>query len=269
MYGFLLRPRWLGFHALVIAGVVVMVMLGLWQLDRLAERRDFNAQVESRIDLPDTSIGELIPAGAEPAASEIEWRTVVATGTYLPGEQFAVVNRSQNGRAGDNVVTPMVLDDGRTLIVNRGFVPLGFEPPDPPVGTVAIRGVVRPSQERRTGQLSDPAEGVLTEVQRLDIERLEPQLTGPVIGVYVDLLESNPAEPDGLPEPVVRPDLSDGPHLSYAVQWFIFASAVALGWVLAVQRSIAKRRGPAPPGEDHPSSDEPAATTALAGTPDA
>jgi surfeit locus 1 family protein len=252
----------------VIAGVVVMIGFGLWQLDRLADRQDFNAQVEARIDLPDRELVEVLPVGAEIDPDEVEWRTVIATGRYVADEQVLVINRSQNGRAGDNVALPLVLDDGRTLIVNRGFVPLGMEIPEPPVGEVAIRGVIRPSQERRVGQLSDPAEGVLTEVQRLDIERLAPQMTGAVLPVYVDLVESNPPEPPGVPEAVVRPDLTDGPHLSYAVQWFIFASAVAVGWVLAVSRSVQKRRLDAARDGDPPPSDEREPATALAGTPD-
>lgn len=266
MYGFLLRPLWIGFHLLVVAGIAVMIGFAFWQLDRLSERRTFNDQVESRIDLPHRDLAELLPAGAAIDPGQVEWRTVVANGVYLPEEQFVVVNRSQNGRAGDNVVTPMLLDDGRTLIVNRGFVPLGIDAPEAPAGNVAVRGVIRPSQERRTGQLSDPATGVLAEVQRIDVERLGPQLTGEVIPVYVDLLESSPPEPVGLPEPVIRPDLSDGPHLSYAVQWFIFAAAVALGWVLAVIRSTTKHRHDRTDGADPPPSDEPEPARALAGT---
>jgi cytochrome oxidase assembly protein ShyY1 len=59
---------------------------------------------------------------------------------------------------------------------------------------------------------------------------------------YVDLVESQPAESTGLPEPLPAPDLSEGPHLSYAVQWFIFATCVAIGWVLAVRHSFTQRR---------------------------
>lgn len=265
MYGFLLRPRWIGFHLLVIAGVVAMVNFGFWQLDRLDQRREFNAQVESRSDLPAAPLDELLGSGVD----EIEWRQLLATGRYLPDEQFLVVNRSQNGRPGDNVVTPLDLGDGRTLLVNRGFVPLGFAVPDAPPGDVAVRGVVRPSQERRTGQLSDPSDGALTEVQRIDITRLAPQITGDVIPLYVDLLDSNPPEPDGIPEAVVRPDLSEGPHLSYAVQWFIFAIAVVVGWVLAVRRSVTKRRADATATPGSPPSTDGEPARALSGTPDA
>ena len=60
--------------------------------------------------------------------------------------------------------------------------------------------------------------------------------------MYVDLRQSDPAESAVL-EPVVKPDLSEGPHLSYAVQWFIFSVCVAVGWVLAVRHSRQGRRG--------------------------
>jgi cytochrome oxidase assembly protein ShyY1 len=239
MYRFLLRPKWIGFHVLVVAGIVALVSLGFWQLRRLDERRDFNTRVEARTELPPTPLDEVLASGLP---DEIEWRTVTVTGRYLPDEQFVVVNRSQGGRAGENVATPLDLGDGRTLIVNRGFVPLTIDAPPAPVGAVDVVGRVRQSQTRRTGQLSDPTEGELTEVQRLDIPRLEPQLPGDVVPVYVDLLASQPAEAPGLPDPVQRPPLGEGPHLSYAVQWFIFSVCVAIGWVLAVRRSIRTRR---------------------------
>ena len=244
MYAFLLRPKWIGFHLLVFGAIVLMINLGFWQLRRLDERQDFNAAVEARIDQPavplDDVLAELAASGS---ASEVEWRPVTATGEYLPDEQFVVINRSQGGRAGDNVVTPMRLADGRTLIVNRGFVPLGLEQlPTAPSGTVAVEGRVRPSQVRRTGQLSDPAEGDLDTAQRIDIARLEAQLPGEVVPVYVDLVASDPPEAETFPEPVARPELSEGPHLSYAGQWFLFSVAVAVGWVLAVRKSVATRR---------------------------
>ncbi|HWM20497.1 MAG TPA: SURF1 family protein [Ilumatobacteraceae bacterium] len=239
MYRFLLRPKWIGFHLLVVAGIVVMVNLGFWQLRRLDQRRDFNARVEARGELPPEPLDEVLASGSP---DDIEWRVVTVTGRYLADEQVVVVNRSQGGRAGDNVVTPIELDDGRILLVNRGFVPLNVAAPPPPDGDVDVTGRLRQSQERRTGQLSDPGEGDLTELQRLDIPRLVAQLPGEVVPVYVDLLTSEPPEAPGLPEPVARPPLGEGPHLSYAIQWFIFSVCVAIGWVLAVRRSIATRR---------------------------
>jgi cytochrome oxidase assembly protein ShyY1 len=245
MYRFLLSPKWLGFHLVVVAGILVMVNLAFWQLDRLDARRDFNSVVLDRADLPSNDIDQLLLGDdkvGDPRLEEIEWRQATTTGEYLPGLQFTVINRSQNGRAGANVVTPLQLADGRILLVNRGFVPLGFGFPDAPSGPVDVRGLLRVSQQRRTGQLSDPLEGVLTELQRLDIDRIATQTPGVVLPMYLQLLISNPPETPGFPEPVIRPDLSEGSHLSYAVQWLIFATAVAAGWVLAIRRSVQQRK---------------------------
>jgi cytochrome oxidase assembly protein ShyY1 len=241
MYRFLLRPKWIAFHLLVVVAIIAMINFGFWQLRRLDQRRDFNATIEERYDEAPVPLDDLLTPATDPEA--VEWRPISTAGTYVPDGQFVVVNRSQNGRAGRNVVVPLRLDDGRILLVNRGFVPYLVEDvPDVPATEVEIVGRLRESQTRSLGQLSDPAEGALVEVQRVDIPRLSQQLTGEVVPMYVDLVASVPPEASDLPEPVATPDLSEGNHLSYAVQWFIFSIAVAVGWVLAVRRSIATRR---------------------------
>ncbi len=239
MYRFLLRPKWIAFHALCLFGIALMLWLAMWQLRRLDERQEFNAQVVARSEQPAVTIDELL---VEPDfdPDEASWRQVTAAGTWLP-QQIVVFNRTQGGVAGDNILTALVQDDGVTVLVNRGFVPLDTPTPPPPTGRVEILGTVRPSQERRTGELTDD-ELAVTEVRRVDIDRLAPQLPGQVAPVYLDLVASEPAISAVDPAPVPAPDLSDGPHLSYAGQWFIFAVAVAIGWVFAVRRSIRTRR---------------------------
>jgi len=241
MYRFMLRPKWIGFHLLVLATIVTMINLGFWQLRRLDQRQAFNALIEQRYDLPPEPLDELLDPDIDPA--DIEWRPVTTSGTYLPDEVILIANRSQGGRAGLNVVVPMQIDDGRILLVNRGFIPLAREtPPAVPASEVEIVARLRQSQEKRLGQLSDASDGDLEIAQRVDIERLATQLPGEVVPMYVDLIQSTPPELGGLPEPVAAPTLGEGNHLSYAVQWFIFSIAVAVGWVLAVRRSIGTRR---------------------------
>lgn len=240
MYRFLLRPKWIGFHLLVAGAMVAMVNLGLWQLRRLDQRRDFNAVVEARYDATPVPIGDLLTAGTDP--DDVEWRPVTTAGEYLPGDGVRIVNRSQSGRAGDNLVVPLRLDDGRLLLVNRGFVPIEADAPAPPGGHVAVTGRLHPSETRRLGQLSDPEQGRLTEAQRIDIERLAPQLPGEPVPMYLDLIESQPPDATPFPEPIARPELGEGPHLSYAVQWFLFTVAVGVGWVLAVRHSLRARQ---------------------------
>ena len=246
MYRFLWRPKWIGFHLLVIAAIVAMVNLGFWQLRRLEQRRDFNVTIEARYDAPPVDLDTLVGPGRndpdDPRLDDVEWRPVTTTGIYRSDASIQIVNRSQGGRAGENTVTPLELPDGRVLLVNRGFVPLGESAPPAPHGTVTVTGRLRPSDDRRTGQLSDPADGALTVAQRVDLARLAAQFDAPLVPMYVDLIASEPVDGEPYPEPVARPDLTEGPHLSYAVQWFIFAAAVAVGWALAVRHSASKHR---------------------------
>lgn len=244
MCRFLLRPRWLAFHLLVVVGVVAMVNLGFWQLRRLDDRQEFNALIEARYDQPPVPLDELLAPGVvtQDDTEVVAWRPVSTAGTYQPDEEVLIVNRSQNGRAGVNTVVPLRLADGRILFVNRGFVPQTEDIPPVPALDIEIVGRLRPSEQRRLGQLSDPADGALREAQRLDVDRLAAQVDGPVVPMYVDLIDSSPDEPGRFPEPVIAPDLSEGNHLSYAVQWFIFSIAAAVGWFLAVRKSVRGRR---------------------------
>lgn len=271
MYGFLFRPKWLIFHAVVVAGVVAMVAAGFWQLDRLDQRKEFNSQVFERSQAEPTDIMSVLDRLDDGSLTpeEAEWLPVTFDGTYLP-DQVVEFNNSQGGRAGDNVLTALVVDDGVTIIVNRGFIPLGFDVPLAPQILVEGLGYVRTSEVRGRGGLTDADDGEpLTEIRRIDIPRLAQQFPGDVAPVYVQLIATQPPIVVGDPEPVVLPELSNGSHLSYAMQWFVFSLCVAIGWVLAVRRSIrAQVRGAtvARSDADHPSSDEPEAATAPAGT---
>jgi cytochrome oxidase assembly protein ShyY1 len=245
MYRFLLRPAWLLFHVVVIVAVVFMIGAGFWQLQRLDERKDFNSEVRERSQRAPLELAavldELDAGTLDPPTAE--WLPVTASGTYLP-DQVLEFNNSQGGRAGDNVLTALVLDDGMTVIVNRGFIRLGVGVPSPPAVEVQIVGYIRPSEVRDRGGLTDADDGEpLTEIRRIDIPRLAEQFPGEVAPVFVQLTASEPEIGPGDPSPVVLPELDNGPHLSYAIQWFIFAICVVVGWVLAVRRSLAVRAG--------------------------
>ncbi len=287
MYGsrfsFLLRPKWIAFHVLVFGSVALMIWLAFWQLDRLDERRAFNDRVTEQIEqspaqldeLLDESLSGSLSGAGDPEA--IEWRQALVSGRYLP-EQVVWFNRSQDGLAGDNVLTALVTDDGTTVVVNRGFVPLGVDVPAPPTGDVQILTRVRLPQERQRGELTDAtdSDAPVTEVRRVDLGQLSAQLPGEVAPVYLDLIDSIPAVELSDPVPVPAPTLDEGPHLSYTAQWFIFAVCVLIGWVLAVRRSIRTHRrnaltaeadGPALPGSDRPDDVEAASSTTGTGAP--
>ena len=235
MYRFLFRPKWIGFHLLCIFGIVLMVNLAFWQLSRLDQRQNFNSEVRQR------SVLEIVDLAILPTndPSSLEWRAAGVFGTYLPEDQVLIINRSQGGLAGMNLVTPLLLDDGRAVLINRGFIPLTAEPPAAPAGRVQIVGTLHTTEIRSTGQATEGS-GALSEFFRIDIDRIQQQIEPVLLPVFLAAEKSKPND-DSLLAPIAAPVLSEGPHLSYAVQWFIFATAVLVGWVLAVRKSLSSR----------------------------
>lgn len=233
---FLLRPRWIAFHIGCLALIVLMANLSAWQFHRLSERRDFNERVRDRSTISAVDVDTIDLADPSTAS----WRRIGAVGTYLPDEQVLILNRSQNGVAGLNVVTPLLLDNGDVIAVTRGFVPLSATPPVAPSGRIRVVGVLRESEKRRSGQPRE-AEGDLTEMFNLDLNRLQEQINGPLLPLWLAADGSDPAD-DPILAPVAPPELSEGSHLSYAIQWIIFSVCVVVGWLLAVRRSIRRVR---------------------------
>jgi surfeit locus 1 family protein len=248
------RPSWIIRHVLVVALVATMIGFGLWQLRRLDERRDQNALIAARMAEAPAAAADVVPAGAAIGSEEIEavrYRPVVATGRYEHDDTVVVDNRSYNGAPGGWVLTPLRLDGGGAVVVNRGFIGFTREgtlvPPAPPEGAVTVEGLVFPSQQRGRFGGTDPAEGRLEVLARADIGRLSQQLDYDVLPAYVQLRASDPAEaPAGPDQPEVialpEPALDAGPHLSYAVQWFIFSTIGIVGYPLILRR-VAEQEG--------------------------
>lgn len=235
----LLSVKMIALHVFTMVLVVVMVNLGLWQLSRHNDRATFNEAVRARADQAPRPADEIL--ALDPDVADLEWYPLSATGEYLPNEDLLVVNVSQDGQAGVDPVAAMRLDDGSILLVNRGFIPLAVQVPEPPAGRVTIVGRVRVSNARKRGALTDAPTGDLREIQRIDIPRLAEQLPGDVLPIYVDLLGSNPPDSPVLSR-IADPQLTLGPHLSYVVQWFVFSLCAIAAWVFIVRRALATSR---------------------------
>jgi len=136
--------------------------------------------------------------------------------------------------------TPLELDNGDVIAVARGFLPLEATPPPAPSGRVRVVGIVRESEKRRSGQARE-ADGELREMFTLDLDRLQQQIDASLLPVWLAVDASDPAD-DPAFSPIAPPELSEGPHLSYAIQWIIFSVCVVVGWVIAVRRSIRRAR---------------------------
>lgn len=235
---YLFRPKWIAIHMLVITLIVVMFNLADWQWSRHNERKAFNATLIERFEADTRPFTELLASGTP---EQIEWLPAEVSGTYLANSDISLVNVSQNGIAGYDAITPMKIADGTIVLINRGFLPLAAPSPPAPDGEVTLVGRLRASDARESGEISEAPTGSLTEVFRIDIDRLAPQLGGDVAPVYVQLLKSSPPDDPNLAM-IADPTFNNGSHLGYTVQWIIF-SICALGtWVVLIRREMAKQK---------------------------
>lgn len=275
-YGFLARPKFIAFTIGMAALVVLMVNLGFWQLRRLHERREANAQVTEHVAEGAVPIGTLLtPKSTGEDVSDAQWRLVTATGTYDPTEQVLIRNRSLDSNDGYHVVTPLRMADGSAVLVNRGWIPLeqqaGKAPavPAAPTGVVTVTGRVRTTQQKgRYFSPADPPTGRLSELYRVDVPRIGQQVPYHLLPAYLELTATQPPTTSNQPVLIALPELDDGPHLSYAVQWFFFSACAIVGWVLAIRRSARQRQQATAPAQDSGEPDTAAVPPAATETPD-
>ncbi len=243
----LTSPIWIAGHVVALVAVIGFVLLGLWQLRRHDERRALDARITERVAAAPEPLGDLIAVHGEDGAA-LDLRPTLVTGTYMVDEEVILQARTLNGRSGNEVLTPLDLGDGSVVFVDRGWVPLDVVGPpvagaEPPEGQVTVTGFLRPTQVRGSFGPVDPLTGELDRVARVDLERLQQQIDGDVLPVYVVLAAQDPAQPGDLPIALPDPEPGGGPpHFSYAFQWFAFAGVVAVGYPILLRRT-ARRRG--------------------------
>jgi cytochrome oxidase assembly protein ShyY1 len=256
VYRFLLSRQWICLTLLALALIPVMTELGFWQLHRHEARVARNALVARSLEAPAVPVTRLTAPGRSPA-DDARFRTVRATGRYDRGEEVVVRQRtSADGKLGYFVVTPLVLRDGRALLVNRGWIPAGGDltrfpdVPPAPGGEVTVTG--RLMEDETTGDSGIREKPGLPDRQVMLINSGDrAEATGRVVlGGHVQLVGTSPAPRGEQPERLPEPDHSGvGVHLAYAVQWWLFAAAVPVGWGVLVRRErkdrLAAAAGPA------------------------
>ncbi len=228
------RP-WLGpvLAVLVAAGAVVMIGLGVWQLQRLVERRALNARITNLMAQPPLPLSASI--GGVP-----EYTPVLATGVFDFANEIEVKNRAHEQQPGVHLLTPLRLQGSdQAVLVDRGWIPYTQADPtaraayDGPAGVVTVIGLARSSEARTFFLLpadptASPAAPRLDSWFWINIPQIQTQIPYPLLPFFVE------AAPRGGPASLPLSsyediDLSDGPHLSYAIQWFAFVVILVAG----------------------------------------
>jgi cytochrome oxidase assembly protein ShyY1 len=233
----LFTPRWILIHLGVISLIVLMINLGLWQLDRLDNKRRLNEAVAERAVEPVAPYSQIRQEGLD-NPKDLEWRRVSLEGKYLTEKPITLINRSSNGSAGYNSLVPFQLENGDLMLVNRGFVPLATANPKAPEGSLQIVGFLRVSQSRSALGAIDNTDANNTEFQRVDIPLIMKSLGAQPLEHYLQLVKESPTTNAQWPEPVALPEPSEGSHLSYAFQWFFFCAVAFVAWVVVIRRRL-------------------------------
>jgi surfeit locus 1 family protein len=239
----LFARRWILTTLLIILAAGVFIRLGVWQLARLQQRRAFNAHYADIQTLPPLNL---------PAADDLpsmEYRQVRAVGRYDFGNQVALRNQYNGVEYGYHLLTPLLLSDGEAVLVDRGWIPAGdnslreswgrYDEP----GEVRVSGIIRLGGADSPFALAEPTLGPDRTRRDLwntvDLGGLSAQIPYGLLPVYIQLDPDDARSQPPIPyQPV--PELTEGPHLSYALQWFSFALISVAGYLGYVRRQESK-----------------------------
>lgn len=242
-YRFLFTRRWVGY--LVLAAIVAAACAGLskWQMDRRNQAVSEIQRVQQNYNKNPVPF-ESAQKYFEAADPEAKWTTVSVTGQYLMQDQRIVRNRPNNSAPGYEVLVPFRLTSGETIVVNRGWLPIGNARPGypdvvpkPPAGTVEAVVRIKPSEPEMDGR-SAP-EGQLASIALSEYAR---QVGYPLMTGSYGLMASESPSPAVAPQQLSLPPVQEGSNLSYALQWLTFGilAFVGFGYTARQQARIAR-----------------------------
>lgn len=227
---FLLSRRWLAFAVVVALLAYLAYLLGVWQFHRLDDRRAENRVVATNLAADPVPVTDALDPGRAPG-DEQEWQHVTASGTWDDTRTVVVKYQTRDGEPGVDVVTPLVLDDGEAVLVNRGWLAAdnsGGTTPDVPEadpGRVNVTGYVR---NDATGDSARVTDGETRAVSSTEIGTTLPY---PVLRGWVELQDQDPEAGTPLAPAPLPDDTSEGPHFFYGLQWWFFGALAVFGFL--------------------------------------
>jgi len=243
----MISRRWILTTILVVSAMAVMIRLGIWQLDRLEQRRLFNSRVLAQTSQPALNLNAW---SGEEGLSEMEYRQVFVVGEYNHSQEIALRNQHWSNQSGVHLVTPLQISGSeQAVLVDRGWIPAkDFEFGDwsafTESGKVKVNGIIRPSISKADfGSKSDPYLGTINDPIKawnfVTVERIQEQVSQPLVPIYIQ--QSPDPSWNSLPHRS-QPELeiTEGPHMGYAIQWFTFAAILGMGYPVFILRQSQK-----------------------------
>jgi len=251
VYRFLLAPRWLALHLVVLLAVPAFLLLGKWQFGRYEMRSANQERTQANLAAPAVPLDRLSTVGGSVDA-KLKYRAVTVRGRFDPANELLVRRRTLNGKVGYHVLTPLVVRDGEAVLVVRGWVPMGPtaeaapEGPPPATGEVSVTGRLMPAETEETTGIAERSGLPPRQIMLIDPARLGERLPYRLYGGYVQLREQTPpaaAAPTPLPDP--EPDGGGALNLAYSLQWWVFIPIAVGGWIVLIRREARDRKAAA------------------------
>lgn len=245
-FKFLLAPKWIAVTLVCLALLPAFQALSNWQWHRLSARQLYNVAIQEQIDKPAVDIVEILSKGdqVKVVADHTQWRTVKLIGHWLPNDQVLVRKKSLESNLGLWVVTPFRLDGGTVVMVNRGWIAAANSAIDSPVvgqvptGEIEVLGRIREVQTRTKPGPTDLPEGQVDRIIPLEIFASNETLGNAYVEMTASRPESKTSEIRALPEP----EVTEGAHRSYALQWMFFEIMTVIGWIVLVRNEYKDQR---------------------------
>lgn len=217
--------RWLTMATLAVVFAVACLFLGRWQWHRHEAKAARAERIDSHYLASPVPLSEVMRQPGAGLPLPQEWTLVRATGRYVAGQVMLVRNRPNNGVYGYEVLVPLQLAGGRSLLVDRGWIPNGRTAAEPsstpatPAGDITVTGWLRVGEPSLGHRMSNG------QLASINIPEAGAQTRRPLYGAY--LIRRTEVGPPGEriehPQPLEKPDTGKGPHLAYALQWWLAA----------------------------------------------
>lgn len=262
----LLTRRWVALTLLFVVLMLVMYRLGLWQFHRYQETKRNDHRISLAVHAPPVPVETLSQPGKAVPESD-RYRPVTATGRFDAAHQFVVRRRTNaDGDIGFFLITPLVTQDGKAVLVNRGWVAPNNEDgaafpavPKTPQGVVTVTGRMQPDETSKLSRIRNVSGLPPHQYMLISSSQQAGNLAEPLLAGYVELVTAKPALTAAYrAESVAGPDgngqstsdaaiIGKGVHLPYAIQWWLFVVMLPIGWVILFRQSLKERKEAAEP----------------------
>ena len=227
MFKNLTKPRWIALTAFLLIMIYLFIRLSDWQFDRYNTRIQNNEITTTALSSEPINLTDL-----SQVSDLKDWQKVSIKGEFMNSDAKLLRRQYLESSLGFWVITPLKLDNDQVILVNRGWIPIAEsstsqqEIPSSQQGDVTIIGYVQTLKDTR----SEPDDLPLNQINYLNSTNFSSQ---PLSTKYLQLASMTPM--DNQVAIIPLPELSNGPHFSYAIQWILFALMLPIGWYVLLK----------------------------------